>query len=97
MATLVNNFNFGTALYNSNRELTRQLGTLYSNIALVVNTKISKYFTDGVLKPHVNPPANNQFNKNFEICDIYVRTDTDTAWIMTSRTTDTAVIWTQIT
>lgn len=97
MPTLIQNFNFGTSLRNQNPELTRQLSSMYSDIALNANTKVSKYFTDGVLKPHVNPPANNQFNKNFEICDIYVRTDTNTAWIMTSRTTDTAVTWTQIT
>lgn len=97
MPTLISNFNFGTSLRNANPELTRQLSSMYSDIALNSNTKVSKYFTDGVSKPHVNPPANNQFNKNFEICDIYVRTDTNTAWIMTSRTTDEAVTWTQIT
>lgn len=97
MPTLISNFNFGTSLRNANPELTRQLSGMYSDIALNSNTKVSKYFTDGVQKPHVDPPANNQFNKNFEICDIYVRTDTNTAWIMTSRTTDEAVTWTLIT
>jgi len=97
MPTLINNFNFGSSQRNANPELTRQLSVLYSDIAFCVNTKTSKYFTDGVLKPHANPPANNQFNKNFEICDIYVRTDTNTGWLLTSRTTDEAVTWTQIT
>ncbi len=97
MPTLINNFNWGTSLRNNNPELTRQLSEAYSNTALCVNTKISKYVTDGDKKPNVDPPANSQFNKNFEIADIYVRTDTDTAWIMTSRTTDEIVVWTQIT
>ncbi len=97
MPTLITNFNFGTAVRNANPELTRQLSETYTNTALCVNTKISKYVTDGIKKPHVNPPANSPFNKNFEIADIYVRTDTDTAWIMTSRTTSEAVTWSQIT
>lgn len=97
MPTLITNFNWGAALRNSNRELTRQLSQAYSDTANAVNTKTSKYVTDGENKPHVNPPANSDFNKNFEISDFYVRTDTDTAWIMTSRTTSNAVTWTVIT
>lgn len=97
MPTLIQNFNWGNALRNANPELMRQLSVAYSNIALAVNSKVSKYTTDGILKPHVNPPASSDFNKNFDIGDIYVRTDTDTAWIMTSRTTDIAVTWKQIT
>jgi len=97
MPTLITNFNWGASLRNDNPELTRQLSEVYSNTAQCVNTKISKYVTDGDRKPNVDPPANSSFNKNFEIADIYVRTDTDTAWIMTSRTTDEIVVWTQIT
>jgi len=97
MPTLITNFNWGTSLRNANPELTRQLSTAYTDTAQAVNTKISKYVTDGDQRPHVDPPANSEFNKNFEIADIYVRTDTDTAWIMTSRTTSTAVTWSQIT
>lgn len=97
MPTLIQNFNWGSSIRNENPELTRQLSTAYSDTAIVVNTKISKYFTDGVLKPHANPPANSEFNKNFEIGDVYVRTDSNTAWMMTSRTTANAVTWTQIT
>lgn len=97
MPTLIQNFNWGTSLRNQNPELVRQLSTAYSDTAQVVNTKISKYTTDGIQRPHVNPPANSDFNKNFEIGDIYVRTDADTAWIMTSRTTANAVTWTVIT
>lgn len=97
MPRLAQFFNWGTVLRNQNVELARQLSQAYNDTALVVNTKVSKYFTDGVQKPNVDPPANSQFNKNFEIGDIYVRTDTDSAWIMTSRTTDEIVVWTIIT
>ncbi len=97
MPTLPTNFNWGTALLNQNMALVRQLSESYGNTARVVNTKISKYVTDGVQRPHVDPPANDQLNANFELADIYVRSDTDTAWIMTSRTTSNAVTWTLIT
>lgn len=97
MPTLNQNFNWGTSLRNENPELVRQLSSAYVDTALVVNTKVSSYVTDGVQKPNVNPPANSDFNKNFSIGDIYVRTDTDSAWIMTSRTTINAVTWTLIT
>lgn len=97
MVTLIQNFNWGAALRNANPELTRQLSSAYTDTALVVNTKVGKYVTDGIQRPHVDPPADSDFNKNFEIGDIYVRTDTDTAWILTSRTNANAVTWTQIT
>lgn len=97
MPRLAQFFNWGTALRNQNVELARQLSQAYNDTALVVNTKVSKYFTDGIQKPNVDPPANSDFNSNFEIGDIYVRTDTDSAWIMTSRTTNQIVVWTKIT
>ena len=97
MPTLQTFFNWGRSLQNSNPELTRQLSDAYGDTARAVNTKISKYVTDGIQKPHVNPPANSQFNANFDIGDIYVRSDNNTAWIMTSRTTTNAVNWQQIT
>lgn len=97
MPTLATNFNWGDALRNENQALMKQLSTAYSSTALCVNTKISKYTTNGDQRPHVDPPANSDFNRNWEIGDIYVRTDTDTAWIMTSRTDSNNVVWTQIT
>ncbi len=96
MVTLITNYNWGAALRNQNPELTRQLSESYASTAFVVNTKISKYYTDGIQKPHVNPPANSDFNKNFEIGDVYIRTDTNTVWMLTSRTTSEAVTWTLI-
>jgi len=97
MPTLITNFNWGSSLRNDNPELSRQLSQAYTNTSQAVNTKTSKYVTDGDQRPHVNPPANSDFNKNFEICDFYVRTDTNTAWIMTSRTSSNVVTWTVIT
>lgn len=97
MANLITSFNWGKALRNDNPELTRQLSTAYTDTALAVNRKSNKYATNGKNRPNVNPPANDQFNKNFDIGDFYVRTDTNTAWIMTSRTTSNAVTWKQIT
>jgi len=97
MPTLISSFNYGSAIRNENPELARQLSEGYTQTALAVNTKISKYFTDGIQRAHVDPPASSDFNKNFEIGDVYVRTDTNTAWMLTSRTTSTAVTWTLIT
>jgi len=97
MPTLITDFNWGSSLRNENPELTIQLAQAYTQTAFTVNTKISKYVTDGISKPNVNPPANSDFNRNFELGDIYVRSDTNTAWIMTSRTTSNAAVWTQIT
>ena len=97
MPTLITNYNWGSSIKNDNPALTRQLSQAYTDTATVVNTKVSKYVTDGIQKPNVDPPASSDFNKNFEIGDIYVRTDTDSAWIMTSRTSSLAVTWTIIT
>jgi len=97
MPNLIQTFNWGSTLKNNNPELYRQLSTAYTNTAIIVNVKVSKYFTDGLQKPHMNPPANDPFNINFEIGDVFVRTDTDQAWMMTSRTTSSAVTWTLIT
>lgn len=97
MPTVPTNFNWGSSLRNQNPELTRQLSEAYSNLALTLNTKVSRYVTDGNQRPHVDPPASSDFNKNFELGDIYVRSDTDSAWIMTSRTTSEAVTWTIVT
>ena len=94
MPTLITNFNWGIALKNANPELTRQLSEAYTQTALCVNTKTSKYITT------VDPPdpvTASTTNKNFEIGDFWVNTTSDTAWIMTSRTTDVLVTWTQIT
>lgn len=92
MPTLITRYNWGSALANSNPLLVRQLDEAYSDTAIAVNTKISKNVVDGQ-----DPPASDVVNKNFEIGDIWVRTDTNSAWIMTSRTTNVSVTWTLIT
>lgn len=97
MPILANYFNYGSAVRNENPELNRQLSESYSKTAYAVNSKTSRYVTDGVRFPNVDPPANSDFNKNFELGDLYVRTDTNMAWIMTSRTTSESVTWTVIT
>lgn len=97
MPTLIESFNWGRRQLEKDPELTRQLASAYNTTASTVNGKVSRYVTDGDRKPNVDPPATGQFNKNWDIGDIYVRTDTDMAWIMTSRTTAEAVTWTLIT
>lgn len=96
MPNLVRRFNFGDAK-EPERKLYRQLDEMYSDISLITNGKVSKYVTNGGSKPHVDPPANDAFNRNFELGDIYVRSDTDSAWIMTSRTDALVVNWQLIT
>ncbi len=92
MPTLVTRYNWGKGEDEEENQRNRQLSDIFTDVSLVVNTKISKRVTSGQ-----NAPANNPVNKNFEIGDIWVRTDTDDAWIMTSRTSDTMVTWTIIT
>jgi hypothetical protein len=97
MTRLNQEYNWGSSQRNANPELTRQLGSMFTSVALAVNERVVQYVTDGEDKPHVNPVGSSQFNKIFDISSIYVRTDTNTAWIMTSRTDDENVTWTQIT
>lgn len=97
MPTLQESFNYGSSLRNQNPELTRQLSEAFTTIVQAVNFKVSKYVTDDIQNPNVDPPASSTFNQNFDIGDVYIRTDTDSAWMMTSRTTDIAVTWTKIT
>lgn len=94
MPTLITRYNWGASLRNANPELTRQLETAYTDTALIVNGKTSKYITN------VNPPNNVtalQTNKNFEIGDFWINTATNNSWHMTSRTSDVIVNWQQIT
>lgn len=92
MPTLNRRFNFGSKEKEQNPDLYNQLSDLYVDISGVVNTKTSVRVIS-----NQNPPANDPVNRNYSIGDFWVRTGTDSAWIMTSRTTDTAVTWTLIT
>jgi len=84
--------NFGSEIKELSPTLANQLSQMYSDIANAVSLGVKKDVISGA-----NPPANDQRNSFFSIGDITVRTDTNAAWIMTSRTTPTAVIWTLIT
>lgn len=94
MPTLITKFNWGSELRNANPLLCRQLDEAYTDTAIIVNGKSSKYQTT------VDPPNNvtaADINKNFVIGDFWVNMSTDNAWIMTSRTTSDIVNWQQIT
>lgn len=84
-------FNWGSEIKNINPTLYNQLNDTFSSTARVLNTKTSKYRTT------VNPPADDQINTLFEQGDFWINENTDTAWILTSRTTNTAVTWKLIT
>jgi len=91
MTRLSTRYNWGNKLSSENPELYRQLNDVYSNVADSSNKKSTK------AQMTSNPSANSDVNKNFDIGDIWVNTSSNTAWIMTSRTTPEAVTWTQIT
>lgn len=95
MTDLDERFNWGSTLAQDNPDLYRQLNDTYTNTAQAVNRKGNVHRNSE--KPFSDPPADSLFNKNFNIGDIYVREDNDTAFIMTSRTSAEAVTWTQIT
>lgn len=91
MPRLPTNYNFGRIERDENPELIRALSDMYSKTALEVNYRVSKRVVAGQ-----NPPASNEVNKNFEIGDMWIRTDTNGVWVMTSRTSDIAVTWTAV-
>lgn len=83
--------NWGAAYTHDNAILIRALDEMYTDVANAVNNLVKKNIISGA-----NPPANDQRNSFFSIGDITIRTDTNAAWIMTSRTTPNAVTWTLI-
>lgn len=84
--------NFGSEIKELSPTLSNQLSQMYTDIASALSLAIKK----DVITGH-DPLANDQRNSFFSIGDITIRTDNNTAWIMTSRTTPTAVTWTIIT
>lgn len=94
MPTLIENFNYGSAVRNDNPELARQLQEAYSIIAYCVNTKVSVNVT--TIDPP-GPATPDTVNQNYNVGDEWVNTDSDTAWKMTSRTSDLLATWTQTT
>lgn len=84
--------NFGSEIKELSPTLSNQLSQMYTDIANALAQGIKKDVVTGA-----DPAANTQRNSFFSIGDITVRTDTNSAWIMTSRTTPNAVTWTLIT
>lgn len=84
--------NFGQEIKELSPTLSNQLSQMYTDLAGALSLAIKKDVVTGS-----DPSASSQRNSFFSIGDITVRTDTDTAWIMTSRTTPNDVIWTIIT
>lgn len=84
--------NFGSEVKELSPVLSNQLSQMYSDIANSLALSVKKDVVSGA-----DPVANTQRNSFFSIGDITIRTDTDSAWIMTSRTTPNAVTWTLIT
>ena len=84
--------NFGSEVRELSPTLSNQLSQMYTDIANAISLAIKKNVLTGAA-----PAANDQRNSFFSIGDIAIRTDTNQAWIMTSRTTPNAVTWTLIT
>lgn len=84
--------NFGSEVRELSPVLANQLSQMYTDIANTFTYAIKKDVVTGA-----DPAAVAQRNSFFSVGDITVRTDTNTAWIMTSRTTPDAVTWTLIT
>lgn len=84
--------NWGQILVGQDPNLVRALDQFYTEVTLAINAATKKMILDGA-----NPPANADINKLYTVGDLAIRTDNNTAWIMTSRSTNTAVTWTQIT
>lgn len=91
-STLPLSRNWGESNLSENPLLINELDDMYFDIANAITPLVKKNIISGA-----NPPANDQRNSLFTIGDITVRTDTNAAWIMTSRTTPNAVTWTLIT
>jgi hypothetical protein len=84
--------NWGNDLLATNPDFIRNLDEMYSKIALTLQVVIKKGVITGA-----DPAAVDQRNTLFSIGDITVRTDTNQAWILTSRTAPDTVVWTLIT
>lgn len=84
--------NFGSEIKEISPTLANQLSQMYTDIATALANGVQKDVVSGA-----NPAAVSQRNTLFSIGDITVRTDTNAAWIMTSRTDDQTVVWTLIT
>lgn len=84
--------NFGSEVRELSPILSNQLSQMYTDIANALTYAIKKNVISGA-----DPLADDQRNSFFSIGDITVRTDTNSAWIMTSRIDGNNVTWTLIT
>ncbi len=84
--------NFGAEIKELSPTLANQLAQMYTDIATSLSNAIQKDVVTGA-----DPAAVSIRNTIFSVGDITVRTDTNRAWIMTSRTDDKTVVWTLIT
>lgn len=91
MPTQQPRYNFGTEIKNANPTLYNQLNDTYESTARVLNTKPSVYVTNS------DPTGTSDLNKQFSIGDFWINQSSDTAWIMTSRSSTNTVTWKQIT
>ncbi len=91
MPKLISKYNWGSELKNINETLYRQLNDSFTTVSQVVNTKPSSNVTT------TDPIADTLFNNQFQEGDFWINKLTNNAWILTSRSTNTAVTWTKIT
>lgn len=82
--------NWGSTLYDENRELTRQLDEVYGDLSRAVNKSVKVYVSTGA------PQASSQLNADFEIGDEYIDKSSDSVYKITNRTSRNDVTWTLI-
>lgn len=91
MSRLPTRFNFGSAIKTLSEQLYNQLNDSYFSVATAVNARpVTRVDTR-------DPPSQGQVNGGLSIGDTWVNQTTDSAWIMTSRTSLESVTWKQIT
>ena len=83
--------NFGQDIRELSPSLATQLTQMYTDIANAIRYGVKKNVITGS-----DPQAVDQRNSFFSIGDITVRTDTDSVWVMTSRTDPETVTWTPV-
>jgi len=87
--------NFGAEIKELSPTLANQLSQMYTDIASSILNLIKKNVVTGA--DPVSSPGTAQVNSFFSVGDITIRTDTNKAWIMTSRISPEEVVWTIIT
>lgn len=101
--TIPTKFNFGNTANDDN--LLRKLSDIYRILSSSANTANSSVETINTTLPSKlnfsintsDPIASDVINKTLELGHMWIRSDTNDIWIMTSRTTEEAVTWKKIT